>query len=114
MTRGAHLAWRTARDSADADAWLDIERFEYVRLGEHLAVVRLLAGLGAELRPPTAAMLVLEAGPDTAIYAARGCRLEHTRRPQALGGEFVWRGFFAVRLDLVEYPRRDSSSSPPT
>ena len=64
--RRAHITSTTTRQSAsDMDAWLRVGRLEYARLGERLAVVRLLAGLGARLRAPTGARVVVQAGQET-------------------------------------------------
>jgi len=103
MTR-SHVTSTTNDSAPDMDAWLRLERLDYVRLGERLAVVRLLAGLGAQLRAPTGASLVVQAGQETTTYLACGCKVERAKRPRLLGGELLWRACFAVPLDVVEFP----------
>ena len=109
MTRAHVTSTMTGQSASDLDAWLRVERLEYVRLGERLAVVRLLAGLGASLRTPTGvslptgASLVVQAGQETTAYAARGCKVARARRPRLLGGELLWRACFAVPLEVVEF-----------
>jgi hypothetical protein len=104
MTRAHVTSTTTGHSAPDMDAWLRLERLDYVRLGERLAVVRLLAGLGAQLRAPTGASLVVQAGQETTTYLACGCKVERAKRPRLLGGELLWRACFAVPLDVVEFP----------
>jgi cell wall-associated NlpC family hydrolase len=94
----------TERSLDELDAWLRVEHWHYVRLGQRLAVLRLMARLGAERRPPTGAELVVEHGQETATYPARGDKVERLRRPRLLGGEVLWRAYFVLPLDVVEYP----------
>jgi soluble lytic murein transglycosylase-like protein len=105
MAGGSKTAWTATERSLDElDAWLRVEHWQYVRLGERLAVLRLMARLGAERRPPTGAELLVEHGQITATYPARGDEVDRPRRPRLLGGEVLWRAYFALPLDIVEYP----------
>jgi hypothetical protein len=59
---------------------LQIERFEYVRFGERLAIVLLRAGLGAQPAPPARAALQVTFGRYSTSSPARSCELEPAAR----------------------------------
>jgi Transglycosylase SLT domain len=81
---------------------IGVERFDYVRLGEQLAVVRLMARVRRGCSPLDDAVLVVARG-ETSTYApARACKLE--RRGRIAGTGFLWTARFALELDVVEYP----------
>jgi len=91
---------------SELDSLLALERFDYSRVGEHWAVLRLLASLGSDLGAPAQAMLVVQRGPASAAYPARACALERRliRRPGSdRASELLWRASFAVPLEVVEY-----------
>jgi Transglycosylase SLT domain len=98
----------------ELDSWLRLERFDYSRVGEHWAVLRLLASLGSNLGAPAQATLVVQRGSTSACgfqpvsYPARGCALERRllgRRPDAGSSALLWRAAFAVPLEVVESPQ---------
>ncbi len=60
----------SAQPLSELDSWLRLERFDYSRVGEHWAVLRLLAGLGSNLGAPAEAMLVVQRGPTSVCGSA--------------------------------------------
>jgi hypothetical protein len=85
---------------------LVIERFEYVRHGDQLAVVRLVADLGAERWAPDAAALTVGFGRYATLSPVRDCSVE---RPPRRGfsrsrSGLLWSASFAVALEVVEHP----------
>ncbi|MGP0050499.1 MAG: lytic murein transglycosylase [Solirubrobacteraceae bacterium] len=89
---------------------LALERFEYTRVGDRIAVARLLARLGASLGVPARARLVIDWGADgtRSSYPARACavecRLLDRRDRAACGtdGELLWRAAFAIPFEIIE------------
>ncbi|HEY5428418.1 MAG TPA: hypothetical protein VIK04_04820, partial [Solirubrobacteraceae bacterium] len=85
-----------------------IERFDYGRVGNEWAILRVLAGLGGELRAPWAAHLVVDpdgVGEDLVYAAASACGLERRLLTGRRGGsELLWRASFALPLDVVRAP----------
>jgi cell wall-associated NlpC family hydrolase len=81
--------------------YLQVEYFDYVRLGERLAVVRLVARVNNELRVPVEASLVIENGLNSTWTEARRCGLERRRRlitPSPL----LWTARFGLPLEMIE------------
>jgi hypothetical protein len=74
---------------------LEIKRFDYRRLGEELATVRLLATLAGEDRLPADPSLTIFRGAEWTSHPARACRTDG----------LVWHAAFAVPLAIVEYPQ---------
>jgi cell wall-associated NlpC family hydrolase len=84
---------------------LTIERFEYVRFGELLAVARLTAGLERGRVPPSSdAALAVGFGRYRAVSPARDVRLERRPSRRRFDGALVWSASFTVALEVVEYP----------
>jgi cell wall-associated NlpC family hydrolase len=84
---------------------LSIERFEYVRVGELLAVARLTAGLdhGRATAPSGAELAIgFGFGRYCAVSAARDVRLERRSSRRRFGG-LVWSASFTVALEVLEY-----------
>jgi len=100
----AQIAPRLGRPSAVPT----IERFDYSRIGNDWAVLRLLAGFGDEPRAPWAAHLVVDPdgiGEDFVYAAARACGLERRLLTGRRGAsELLWRASFALPLDVVRAP----------
>jgi hypothetical protein len=83
---------------------LRVERFDYVRLGDQLAVLRLLALLDADSRAPADAMLRVSHGLRAASTPARLTSLQD--RPRRMSGSgLVWSASFGIALDVVECPQ---------
>jgi hypothetical protein len=84
---------------------LELERFDYARVGEHCAVLRVLARLTGDLRIPEKAQLVVELGSSRALpFPARASRSE--RWVIAYGeSELLWRALFAVPFAVVQQPQ---------
>ncbi len=80
-----------------------LERFDYTRVGEHGALLRVLTGLSGQPGEPSQAQLrVSRSQRPWQSFSARGCRLEPGPRA---GDEVVWRGLFAVPVALVQQPQ---------
>ena len=80
-----------------------LERFDYTRVGEHGALLRVLTRLSGEPGEPSEAELrVGRSQRPWQSFVARGCRLESAVRDS---DELVWRGLFAVPFALVEQPQ---------
>jgi murein DD-endopeptidase MepM/ murein hydrolase activator NlpD len=106
-----------------AASGLRLARFDYAPINDTWAVVRLLAGLGAELVPARGAKLVLRHGAGRDADPARVFGLIETatrqatfgrkaRRSQGTAGvEWLWRVSFAIPLELVEVPSAVSGLS---
>jgi Transglycosylase SLT domain len=111
---------------SELDSWLRLERFDYSRVGQRWAVLRLLAGLGSNLGAPAQARLVVRrgaegvcgpeivrgpeivCGPEIVSYPARACALERRllgRQGDEGASGMLWRACFAVPLEVVEYPQ---------
>ncbi len=88
-----------------SNSGLELQRFDYSRVGEHCAVLRVLARLTGDLRAPESARLVVELGPSRALpFPARASRSE--RWVIAYGeSELLWRALFAVPFAVVEQPQ---------
>jgi hypothetical protein len=96
----------SAPPPAELDRWLHLERFDYSRVGQHWAVLRMLAGLAGELGAPAEAMLFVQRGLESTSYPARACALERRlvgRRADHGASELLWRASFAVPLEVVEF-----------
>jgi Transglycosylase SLT domain len=102
------------RPLSELDSWLALERFDYSRVGQRWAVLRLLAGLGSNLGAPAQARLVVQPGADGACgpqslsYPARACALERRllgRQGDQGASGLLWRASFAVPLEVVECPQ---------
>jgi cell wall-associated NlpC family hydrolase len=81
--------------------YLQVENFDYVRVGERLAVVRLVARVNNELRVPVDASLVIEGDLNSTWTEARRCVLERRRRlitPSPL----LWTARFGLPLEIIE------------
>jgi hypothetical protein len=89
---------------ARSDHGLALERFDYSRVGEQWAVLRVLARLGADLRAPADAQLVVHRDQrHSQLFPTRACKCER----RLLGGgdsELLWRALFAVPYDVIENP----------
>ncbi|MGP0053277.1 MAG: lytic murein transglycosylase [Solirubrobacteraceae bacterium] len=89
---------------------LALERFEYTRVGDRIAVARLLARLGASHGVPARARLVIDRGADGArsSYPARACAVEcrlldrRDRAASGTDGELLWRAAFAIPFEMIE------------
>jgi len=69
--------------SLTVEDWLALERFDYARVGERWAVLRLLAGIGQEHGAPAQAKLVVERDAGSYAEAAdRGRELIDARPEQ--------------------------------
>ena len=92
---------------AELGAWLELERFDYSRVGQRWAVLRLLAQLGATHGAPRAPTLLIHEGRETTYYPARACALER----RLLGGpggathQRLWRAAWALPIELIEGDR---------
>jgi hypothetical protein len=86
-----------------AHPYLLVEQFDYVRLGERLAVARLVARVNSELRVPVDASLVIESHLSSRWTEARLCSLERPRR-LITQGPLVWTARFGLPLELIESP----------
>jgi soluble lytic murein transglycosylase-like protein len=84
---------------------LQVERFDYVRHNEQLAVVRLVAGLGADHQAPDPAALSLAFGRYTTSSPARDCRIERVSRRRFGRRALQWSASFSVALEIVEHPK---------
>ncbi len=89
---------------------LAVERFDYSRVGDEWAVLRLLARLGSKLGAPADTGLVVRRGlaTDDTVYPARACSYERRLLGIAAAdsdnaGELLWRASFAVPLAVVEF-----------
>ena len=82
--------------------WLKIERFDYSPLAGRWAVVRMLAVLEADLRPPAGARLLVRRGPAVSSHGAFVSAAD--RRTTGAATELLWIASFAVLLEIVEYP----------
>ncbi len=81
--------------------WCKLERFDYSPLAGRWAVVRMLAALEAELRPPVGARLLVHRGP---VLSAHGAFVSAAdRRSTGPASELLWIASFAVPLEIVEY-----------
>ncbi len=100
-----HPYLHNTQPAGDPERWLALERLDYSRVGEHWAVLRLLAGLSAELGAPAEAKLVVQRGPEATTYPARACALERrlVARKGGVASELLWRASFALPLEVVEY-----------
>ncbi len=81
---------------------LTLERFDYARVGDQVAVVQVLAALAPSAGPPPAAELVIYTGAEAPLVVpVRACRCELRLLP---GGsrELLWRGLFTAPLSTVE------------
>jgi hypothetical protein len=79
-----------------------LERFDYTRVGEHGALLRVLTRLSGEQSEPAGAELrVSRSERPWRAFAARGCRIETASRD---GDASVWRGLFPVPFALVQQP----------
>jgi hypothetical protein len=84
---------------------LSIERFEYVRMAELLAVVRLTGALDRDSRSgPADAALAVGFGGYQALSPAREVRLERRPSRRRWDGGLLWSASFTVALEVVEYP----------
>jgi hypothetical protein len=84
--------------------WLALERFDYARVGEHWAVLRLLAGIGGDQGAPVQAKLVVERDLGAQSYPARACALERrvsTGAGRVSSSGLLWRASFALPLETV-------------
>src|ERR1017187_1079681 len=91
---------------AELGRWLALERFDYSRVGRQWAVLRLLAGLADQLGAPAQAMLVITQGQRRETFPARACALERRlgeRQTGLAASGLLWRAFFAVPLERVEF-----------
>lgn len=87
---------------APPDHGLELERFDYARVGEQWAVLRVLARLATDSGAPAHAHLVVR--PEqrfSQLFPARACRSERRLLP---GGdsELLWRVLFAVPFEVIE------------
>src|ERR1700761_5434171 len=82
---------------------LALERFEYSRIGARLAVVRLVTRLRTDVGLPADPRLAVDHGTSGGLhlFAARACRTE--QRLQTADGGLLWRGAFAMPVELVEH-----------
>jgi hypothetical protein len=81
---------------------LSLERFDYARVGEHLAVMQVLARVAPDQSAPAASELAIYAGPGAPLrFPARACRTERRLLP---GGttHTLWRALFTVPVSAVE------------
>ncbi|HTX44828.1 MAG TPA: lytic murein transglycosylase [Solirubrobacteraceae bacterium] len=84
---------------------LSIERFEYVRMADLLAVVRLTGALDRDSRTaPADAALAVGFGSYQAMSPAREVRLERRPSRRRWDGGLLWSASFTVALEVVEYP----------
>jgi hypothetical protein len=94
------------RDGAGVDPVLSmiLERFDYARVGDHVAVVQILARVQAGHQAPDAAELIVSTTRDVPLrFPARACRSE--RRLLAGGAvQTLWRALFTLPLSAVERP----------
>ena len=81
---------------------LSLERFDYARVGEHVAVMQVLARVAVGQSAPAASELAIYAGPGVPLrFQARACRTE--RRLLAGGStQTLWRALFTVPVSAVE------------
>src|SRR5664280_1309082 len=84
---------------------LALDRFDYTRVGEHGALLRVLARVPSELGEPAggltgAELRVSRSQRPWQSFVARGCRIEAAQSD----GELIWRGLFAVPFALVHQP----------
>jgi hypothetical protein len=84
-----------------AHPYLLVEQFDYVRLGERLAVVRLVARVNNELRVPVDASLVIESDLNSTWTEARRCVLERRRR-LITPAPLLWTARFGLPLEIIE------------
>ena len=82
--------------------WMTLERFDCSPLAGRWAVVRMLAALEAELRPPAGARLFVRRGPAVSSHGAFVSAAD--RRDTGATSELLWIASFAVPLEIVEYP----------
>jgi membrane-bound lytic murein transglycosylase B len=90
----------------ELESWLTLERFDYARVGERWAVLRLLAAIGQDLGAPVEAKLVIERELGTDAYPARACALERRILPGGRHGPssgLLWRATFALPLEIMDH-----------
>jgi hypothetical protein len=82
---------------------LTLERFDYARVGDHVAVMQVLARAHGDQNAPPTAELTIYAGPGAPLrFPARACRSE--QRLLAGGAtQTLWRALFTLPLSAVEY-----------
>ncbi|MHB1571899.1 MAG: hypothetical protein ACYC0H_22210, partial [Solirubrobacteraceae bacterium] len=83
-----------------------VERFEFARVGEHLAVARLVVRLLPELDAPSSVHLLVESDCWSSFRApARACAIERRLGAGRRGEpELLWRAAFALPLELAQAP----------
>ena len=91
-----------AREQRDPDSWLTIERLDYSPLAGRWAVVRLVAGLGADAALPAEPRLIVERGQASSSHGAFVSAAD--RRVLGAHSELLWVASFAVPLEVVECP----------
>ncbi|MGH2869592.1 MAG: lytic murein transglycosylase [Solirubrobacteraceae bacterium] len=80
-----------------------LDRFDYTRVGEHGALLRILTRVSGELDMLSEAQLrVSRSQQPWQSFSAGACRLQPALRD---GDELVWTGLFAVPLALVQQPQ---------
>jgi membrane-bound lytic murein transglycosylase B len=81
-----------------------LEQFDYSRVGSRLAVVRLVTRMRTDIGLPADPRLVVDHGTTDApqLFPARACRTE--QRLHTADGSLLWRGAFAMPVELVEHP----------
>ncbi|MDQ6836116.1 MAG: hypothetical protein M3016_08000, partial [Actinomycetota bacterium] len=91
-------------DAPGRDLQLTLERFDYTRVGEHLAVLQVLARPDAGAIPPASATVLAHCGHEMSLrFPAQAC---HYERRLLSGGdtELLWRVLFTVPLALTQRP----------
>lgn len=80
-----------------------LERFDYARVGEHVALLRVVARLSDELGEPSYARLrVTRSGQAWDSFSSRGCQVQSAADDAE--AELIWRGLFMVPFALVGQP----------
>jgi cell wall-associated NlpC family hydrolase len=81
-----------------------LERFDYSRVGTRWAVVRLVTRMRTDVGLPADPRLVVDHGAADGphVFPVRACRTEQ-RLPGGAGGTLLWRGTFAMPVELVEH-----------
>ncbi len=103
MSRLGFSRPRVARDDAED---LCLERFDYTPITSRWAVVRLVTRMRADIGLPAAPSLVISAA-EPSRFPARACVTETRLSDPAGGASTLWRGAFAVELELVVDPDAD-------
>jgi Transglycosylase SLT domain len=85
-----------------SDHELALERLDYTRVGDHLAVLRVLARITADVAAPPRAQLVVGSGPLRGQpFPARAYRSE-LRLLAGGESELLWRALFVLPLQIME------------